>query len=328
MRNFKITGITAVMALLGSTAMAQESRTFDVSLPLGPQSHQAVGVHKFGEELERLSEGRLKIRPHYDNALGAEREVVEGIGLGLIDMGITSTGPMGGFTNEFLLFDLPYIFRDHEHAHAFLDSEHGETLAQRLEDAASVKILAWMENGFRYNTNSVRPIKTLEDMRGIKHRTQESSVQVDTWTALGANAAPMAWTEVFTALQQGVMESQENPIPTIYDVKFHEVQDYLNMTQHVYSPAPLMIGAQLFASLSPEDQAIMLEAAEIATPVQREASREMEERLVGELEKLGMEVTYPDLAPFREAVQPVIAKWKDTVGTELVDAAMNFQAAQ
>ncbi|GHG31444.1 TRAP transporter substrate-binding protein [Paracoccus aerius] len=316
------------MALLGSTAMAQESRTFDVSLPLGPQSHQAVGVHKFGEELERLSEGRLKIRPHYDNALGAEREVVEGIGLGLIDMGITSTGPMGGFTNEFLLFDLPYIFRDHEHAHAFLDSEHGETLAQRLEDAASVKILAWMENGFRYNTNSVRPIKTLEDMRGIKHRTQESSVQVDTWTALGANAAPMAWTEVFTALQQGVMESQENPIPTIYDVKFHEVQDYLNMTQHVYSPAPLMIGAQLFASLSPEDQAIMLEAAEIATPVQREASREMEERLVGELETLGMEVTYPDLAPFREAVQPVIAKWKDTVGTELVDAAMNFQAPQ
>ena len=153
-------------------------------------------------------------------------------------------------------------------------------------------------------------------------------MQVDTWTALGANAAPMAWTEVFTALQQGVMESQENPIPTIYDVKFHEVQDYLNMTQHVYSPAPLMVGAQLFASLSPEDQAIMLEAAEIATPVQREASREMEERLVGELEKLGMEVTYPDLAPFREAVQPVIAKWKDTVGTELVDAAMNFQAAQ
>lgn len=328
MRHFKIMGITTVMALLGSTALAQESRTFDVSLPLGRESHQAVGVHKFGEELERLSEGRLKIRPHYDNALGAEREVVEGIGLGLIDMGITSTGPMGGFTNEFLLFDLPYIFRDHAHAHGFLDSEHGDVLAQRLEEAAGVKIIGWMENGFRYETNSVRPINKLEDLKGIKHRTQESSVQVDTWTALGTNAAPMAWTEVFTALQQGVMESQENPIPTIYDVKFQEVQDYLAMTQHVYSPAPLMIGAQLFDSLSPEDQAIVLEAAEIATPVQREASREMEERLVGELENLGMEVTHPDLASFREAVQPVIDKWKDSVGTELVDAAMNFQAPQ
>jgi len=328
MRHFKTMGIASVIALLGSTALAQESRTFDVSLPLGAQSHQAVGVHKFGEELERLSEGRLKIRPHYDNALGAEREVVEGIGFGLIDMGITSTGPMGGFTNEFLLFDLPYIFRDHAHAHGFLDSEHGDVLAQRLEEAAGVKIIGWMENGFRYETNSVRPINQLEDLRGIKHRTQESSVQVDTWTALGTNAAPMAWTEVFTALQQGVMESQENPIPTIYDVKFNEVQDYLAMTQHVYSPAPLMIGAQLFDSLSPEDQAIVLEAAEIATPVQREASREMEERLVGELENLGMEVTHPDLAPFREAVQPVIDKWKDSVGTELVDAAMNFQAPQ
>lgn len=328
MRHFNIMGITTVMALLGSTALAQESRTFDVSLALGAQSHHAVGVHKFGEELERLSEGRLKIRPHYDNALGAEREVVEGIGLGLIDMGVTSTGPMGGFTNEFLLFDLPYIFRDHAHAHGFLDSEHGDALAQRLQDAAGVKIIGWMENGFRYETNSVRPINALEDLKGIKHRTQESSVQVDTWTALGTNAAPMAWTEVFTALQQGVMESQENPIPTIYDVKFNEVQDYLAMTQHVYSPAPLMIGAQLFDSLSPEDQAIVLEAARIATPVQRAASREMDERLVGELEALGMEVTRPDLAPFREAVQPVIEKWKDTVGTELVDAAANFQAAQ
>lgn len=328
MRHFNIMGITTVMALLGSTALAQESRTFDVSLALGAQSHHAVGVHKFGEELERLSEGRLKIRPHYDNALGAEREVVEGIGLGLIDMGVTSTGPMGGFTSEFLLFDLPYIFRDHAHAHGFLDSEHGDALAQRLQEAAGVKIIGWMENGFRYETNSVRPINALEDLKGIKHRTQESSVQVDTWTALGTNAAPMAWTEVFTALQQGVMESQENPIPTIYDVKFNEVQDYLAMTQHVYSPAPLMIGAQLFDSLSPEDQAIVLEAARIATPVQREASREMDERLVGELEALGMEVTRPDLAPFREAVQPVIDKWKDTVGTELVDAAANFQPAQ
>jgi TRAP-type transport system periplasmic protein len=328
MQKIKLAKMSAILGLLGTTAMAQETRTFEVSLPLGPESHQAVGVHKFGEELERLSDGRLTILPRYDNALGAEREVVEGMGLGLIDMGITSTGPMGGFANEFLLFDLPYIFRDHQHAYGFLDSEHGEALAQRLEEAAGVKILAWMENGFRHNTNSVRPINTPEDLNGIKHRTQESSVQVDTWTALGADAAPMAWTEVFTALQQGVMESQENPIPTIYDVKFYDVQDYLNMTQHVYSPAPLMMGAQVFNSLSAEDQAIVMEAAQLAKPVQRGASREMEERLVGELKDLGMEVTYPDLEPFREAVQPVVEKWKPEVGTDLVDAATNFQTAQ
>ncbi|RJE78615.1 DctP family TRAP transporter solute-binding subunit [Paracoccus sp. JM45] len=328
MKKFTLTGMTLLAGFLGSAAAAQDSRIFDVSLPLGAESHQAVGVLKFGEELERLSEGRLKIRPQYDNALGGEREVVEGMGLGLIDMGITSTGPMGGFAEPFLLFDLPYIFQTPQQAYAFLDSEHGDALARTLHDAAGVKILAWMENGFRYETNSVRPITVLADLKGIKHRTQESSVQVDTWTALGTNAAPMAWTEVYTALQQGVMESQENPIPTIYDVKFYDVQKYLAMTQHVYSPAPLMIGAQLFESLSPDDQAIMIEAAEIATPVQRAASKEMGERLVGELETLGMQVTRPDLAPFRAAVQPVIDKWKDTVGADLVDAAMNTQPQQ
>lgn len=325
MRELKIIGMSVLAGLLGSAALAQETRTFDVSLPLGAESHQAVGVLRFGEELERLSEGRLTIRPHYDNALGAEREVVEGIGFGLIDMGITSTGPMGGFAEEFLLFDLPYIFRDPAHAYGFLDSEHGEALATALQDAAGVKIIGWMENGFRYETNSVRPINSIEDLQGLKHRTQESSVQVDTWSALGTNAAPMAWTEVYTALQQGVMESQENPIPTIYDVGFYEIQDYLAMTQHVYSPAPLMIGAQLFDSLSPEDQALVLEAAAIATPVQREASQAMEKELMGTLEELGMEITNPDLAPFREAVQPVIDKWKDSVGTDLVDAAIAFQ---
>ncbi|WP_277018230.1 TRAP transporter substrate-binding protein [Paracoccus hibiscisoli] len=311
----------ALLAATAGAAGAQDSRSFEVSLPLGPESHQAVGVLKFGEELERLSEGRLTIRPQYDNALGAEREVVEGMGLGLIDMGITSTGPMGGFVNDFLLFDLPYIFTTPEAAYGFLDGEHGAAMAAKLEADAGVKILGWMENGFRHNTNNVRPLNSPDDLAGIRHRTQESRVQVDTWTALGANASPMAWTEVFTALQQGVIDSQENPVPTIYDVKFYDVQRYLNLTQHVYSPAPLMMGAQLFSSLSEADQAIVLEAAAIATPVQREASQRMEQELIDELEGLGMTVTRPDLEPFRERVQPVIDQWKDTVGVELVEAA-------
>lgn len=312
---------TLVLAPL-SGAMA---RAFDVSLPLGPDSQQGLGIIKFGEELERLSDGRLSIRPHYNNALGGEREVVEGIGLGLIDAGITSTGPMGGFVDEFLLFDLPYIFVDHDHAYGFLDSEHGEHLAQLLEDQVGVKILAWMENGFRHNTNSVRALNHPDDLRGINHRTQESRVQVDTWQALGANASPMAWTEVFTALQQGVMDSQENPLPTIWDVNFQEVQSYLNLTRHVYSPAPLMMGRDLFESLPEEDQAIVLEAAATALSYQREVSQRMEAELVERFEEVGMTVTEPDLEPFRERVQGVIENWTPTIGEDLVDAAVNFQ---
>lgn len=325
-QTFAPTVLVGAIALAASaTAYAAPEQVIDVSLPLGPDSQQGIGVLKFGEELERLSEGRLTIEPHYDNALGAEREVVEGMGFNIIDAGISSTGPMGGFVDQFLLFDLPYIFENHDHAYAFLDSEYGEQLAQLAEEQMNIKILAWMENGFRHNTNSVRALEHPSDLEGINHRTQESRVQVDTWEALGANATPMAWTEVYTALQQGVMDSQENPLPTIYDVNFYEVQDYLNITQHVYSPAPLMMSLDLFNSFSEEDQAIILEAAQIALPIQREASQQLEQRYLEQLGELGMTVTQPDLDPFREAVKPVIEKWAPTVSQELVDAAINLE---
>ncbi|WP_447556129.1 DctP family TRAP transporter solute-binding subunit [Vreelandella sp. EE22] len=323
--SFRTATLAGSIVLSASMSVnAQTERVIDVSLPLGPESQQGIGVLKFGEELERLSQGRLTIEPHYNNALGAEREVVEGMGFGIIDAGITSTGPMGGFADPFMLFDLPYIFENHEHAYAFLDSEYGEELAQVAEDQMNVKFLAWMENGFRHNTNSVREINHPDDLQGINHRTQESRVQVDTWEALGANATPMAWTEVYTALQQNVMHSQENPLATIYDVNFYEVQDYLNLTQHVYSPAPLMMGLDLFNSFSEEDQSIILEAAQTALPVQRETSQELEKRYQLQLGELGMTVTEPELGPFREAVRPVLEQWSSVVGEDLVDAAINF----
>lgn len=297
---------------------------FDVSLPLGEGSHQDVGVQKFGEELERLTDGRLSIKPHFNNALGGEREAVEGMSINSIDMAISSTGPLGGFVQEFFMFDLPYLFNDVQHAYAVLDSEIGDELAEKLAAEANVVILSWMENGFRHNTNNVRPLEHPSDLKGIKHRTQESEVQVDTWTALGANATPMAWPEVYTALQQGVMDSQENPLPTIYDVKFYEVQKYVNLTQHVYSPAPLMMSKQLFDSLSPEDQAAVLEAAELAKPVQREASQQQEQEMKEKLVELGMTLTEPDLEPFREAVESVYEKWAPQIGEEMINKARDF----
>ncbi len=299
--------------------------TFDVSLPLGEGSHQHVGVKKFGEELERLTDGRIKIKEHFNNSLGGEREAVEGMSINSIDMAISSTGPLGGFVQEFFMFDLPYLFDSPEHAYAVLDSEIGQELANKLAEQANVVIVGWMENGFRHNTNSVRPLNSPEDLKGIKHRTQESEVQVDTWTALGANATPMAWPEVYTALQQGVMDSQENPLPTIYDVNFHEVQKYLNLTQHVYSPAPLMISKQLFDSLSPEDQEAVMEAGKIATPVQREASQQQEEQYKKELVELGMTLTEPDLEPFKKAVEPVYEKWASQIGEEMIEKVRNFE---
>jgi tripartite ATP-independent transporter DctP family solute receptor len=298
--------------------------TLDLSLALGEGSHHHVGAEAFGDKLEELTDGRIKVEYAFNNALGGEREVVEGMSINSIDMGITSTGPIGGFVDDYFLFDMPYLFENHEHAHAVLDSEIGEELATSLEETANVKVLAWMENGFRHETNSVRPINTPEDLQGIDHRTQESEVQVDTWEALGANATPMAWPEVYTALQQGVVDSQENPLPTIYDVAFYEVQDHLAMTQHVYSPAPLMMSNALFESMSEADQQAIEEAAAHALPIQREASMKQEEEMKKKLVEKGMELTEPDLEPFRTAVQPVYDKWADEIGAERIEQIRNF----
>lgn len=299
--------------------------TLDLSLALGEGSHHHMGAQAFGDKLEELTDGRIKVEYAFNNALGGEREVVEGMSINSIDMGIASTGPIGGFVKDYFLFDMPYLFENHDHAHAVLDGEIGDDLAQKLEDTANVKVLAWMENGFRHETNSVRPINSPEDLKGIDHRTQESEVQVDTWEALGANATPMAWPEVYTALQQGVVDSQENPLPTIYDVAFYEVQDYLAMTQHVYSPAPLMMSNALYESMSDADKQAIDEAAAHALPIQRKASIDQEEEMKQKLVDEGMELTEPDLEPFRKAVEPVYEKWAPEVGEEVIEEIRNFE---
>lgn len=298
---------------------------FDASLPLGEGSHHDEGLEKFKEELEELTDGRLSIRLHYNNELGGEREVVEGMGINTIDMGLASTGSIGSFVKEVLMFDLPYLFDDTDHAYAVLDSEIGDELAKKIEDEANVKVLSWMENGFRYETNDVRPILSPDDLKGIKHRTQESEVQVDTWRALGADATPMAWPEVYTALQQGVIDSQENPLPTILDVRFYEVQKHLSLTEHVYSPLPFMMSKDLFDSLSVEDQEAILEAAKIATPFQRESSARLEKVALEELAEHGMEVSEPDLDLFRAKVEPVYEKWAPKIDEELIEKVRNFK---
>jgi tripartite ATP-independent transporter DctP family solute receptor len=299
------------------------SREINISLPLGPDSHHAAGIKKFGEELSKLTNGRLTVKLHYNNSLGGEREVIEGMKINTIDAGIVSTGPLGGFVKEAQIFDLPYLIENEKHAYAVLDGEVGEYLAQKIEEEANIKVLGWMENGFRHNTNSVRPLNTVDDLKGIKHRTQESEVQVDTWKALGADATPMAWTEVYTALQQGVIDSQENPLPTIYDVRFYEVQKYLNLTQHVYSPAPLMMSKELFDSFSSEDQQAILKAANIATKYQRQVSMELQEKMIEALREKGMVVTKPNLSSFKEKVKPVYDKWAPQIGIDLIEKVRN-----
>lgn len=318
---------TTALALTACTAPPEPGTgedhvgTIDLSLALGEGSHHHVGAEAFAEELSELTGGRIQVEFYYNNALGGEREVVEGMSIGSIDAGIASTGPMGGFVEEYYLFDLPYLFDDHEHAWAALDGGVGDDLGSLLHETADVHVLAWMENGFRHMTNGVGPVHTPADLDGMVHRTQESNVQIDTWSQFGANATPLAWPEVYTALQQGVMDSQENPLPTIADVRFHEVQDHLVLTQHTYSPAPLMLSGDLWRELSGDDREAVTRAAERALPVQREASVEQADDAVAALAGEGMQVTRPDLEAFRAETGPVYDTWAPRLGEDLVEGA-------
>lgn len=293
------------------------------SLALGPDSHHHRGGVAFADRLAELTEGRLDVAFHYNNALGGEREVVEGMSVNAIQMGIASTGPITGFVPSYVLFDMPYIFEDPEHAYRVLDGEVGDELAEELVDTTGVKILGWAENGFRYLTNSSRPVIEPEDLTGIRHRTQESSAQLATWRAFGANAMPMAWPEVYTGLQQGVIDSQENPVATIVDMRFDQVQDYLSLTQHVYSPAPIMISQRYLESFAEADQEAIQEAASYATDRQREFSLEMEQEGLKILEERGMQIDDIDRGAFEEAAQPVIEEWQESVPRNLIQRVLD-----
>lgn len=319
--------VTAVALVLTACGEAPEPAggdfegTLDISLALGEGSHHHAGAVAFADELSELTDNRIEVEYYYNNALGGEREVVEGMSVGSIDLGIASTGPMGGFVDEFFMFDLPYLFDDHDHAWTALDGDVGDELADKLYEQSDVRILAWMENGFRHTTNSVHALESPDDVVDLDHRTQESHVQIETWSALGANATPLAWPEVYTALQQGVMDSQENPLPTIVDSGFYEVQDHVALTEHTYSPAPLMISGQLWDQMSDADRQALEQAAAHALPVQREASVEQEEEAKLTLVDEGMELTEPDLGPFRAAVEPVYEEWEPRLGEDLIERA-------
>lgn len=325
-------GVTTVVSMLACLLLSacatlvdkgdDYSGTINFSLALGPGSHHHIGGQAFAEKLGELTDGRIKVKFYFNNALGGEREVIEGMSINSVKMGMASTGPMGGFVPSFMLFDMPYLFEDLDHVYNVLDGEIGQELANEFLEVTNVRILSWTENGFRYETNSQRPIHTPADLKGIKHRTQESRAQLQTWRALGTDAIPMAWPEVYTGLQQGVIDSQENPIATILDVGFYEVQKYIAMTKHVYSPAPIMISEAYFETFSEKDQEAILEAGEYATGIQRAASAEQEKKALQELIDHGMEKTEIDRPAFVEATKTVLEDWKDEIPRNLIERVM------
>ncbi|MEL7624507.1 MAG: TRAP transporter substrate-binding protein [Clostridiales bacterium] len=282
-----------------------------------------AGALHFAELIEEKSGGMLQAEVFPSALLGNDRELAEGLQLGTVDMAVTATAPVSGFSPTLQVFDLPFLFNDAEHAYKVLDGELGDQILDEFHEASGIVGLAFWENGFRHFTNGKRPIKTADDTKGLKIRVQEISSHIDYWKNIGCSPTPMAWTEVYTALQQGTVDGQENPVQTIYTQKIYEVQKYISLTYHCYAPAIIMISQNAYDKLSPEHQVIVKEAAREAAAFERNFIYELESGAIDEMSALGVDIVKPediDIESFRAAAAPIHQKYGDLLGvTELLE---------
>lgn len=313
-----ITGVTS--AALAMTALnAQAAQTINLGHTLSDSSHYSVGADAFKETLERLSDGEFKVAEHPSGALGGERAMIEGLQIGTVDVVITSTGPLGNFVPETYVLDLPFLFQGYDQARCVLDGDVGQELLDKMGNHGLVG-LAWSENGFRHMTNSKRPVTSPADAEGLKVRTMENKVHMEAFEQMGVHPTPMAFPEVFTALQQGTVDGQENPITVIVATKFWEVQDHLSLTGHVYSPAAVLGSPILLDGLSEEQRGWFEQAAQASAEATREEVSRLEREGVELLRENGMTVeTDIDKGPFQDAVMPAYQIYTDQYGSEMLD---------
>lgn len=317
-----IVGLTICCLVLGLQTAKAATRKFKLAHAVSTTAPYHLGAEKFVETLTELAGDRFEIQIFPNKQLGSERSLVEQLQIGTIDLVVTSTGPLGGFVPEMLVVDLPFLFRDTQHVDHVFEGPIGKNLLASLQKAG-IQGLAFWENGFRNLTNNRRPVLQPEDCRGLIIRTMENEVHLESFRFLGANPTPMAWGEALTALKQGTIDGQENPINIIYTHGIYDFQEYLAMTAHFYSPALLLMNLKKFENLSPSDQKIFLEAARVAGRYEKEFIRQNEAETLKKLEALGMRVTRPDRSLFRKAMAPVYEKYQSRFGEALIQEILD-----
>lgn len=285
-----------------------------------PESHfEYKAMVKFKEHIEQNTDGAIKVEVYPSNQIGVDKEVLEAIKLGSAQMNLPSPAVLGNFIKDFNILSLPFIFPTQEVADKVTEGEWGKELLAKL-DAAGYVGLGFGDFGFRHITNNVRPIEKIEDFNGLKIRTMQNPAHLDVFRALGANPTPMGFNEVFSSLQQGVIDGQENPLKNIYSNKLHEVQKYLTLDGHVYSWVVFVVGKDFYNGLTPEQQTTVQEAADIAIKHMREAVQEEDAESLKAIKEAGVQVN--EITPevkqqMKEKVQPVVEKYANDINAEL-----------
>ncbi|BDG36235.1 TRAP transporter substrate-binding protein [Geobacillus sp. 44B] len=298
-----------------------QERIIKAGIGLNEDHPEGQGLLKFKEIVEKKSGGKLKVQTYFSATLGDDLKMTEALQSGTQEITIPSTSPLVGIVKEFGIFDFPFLFNTAEEADAILDGPIGKKLLEKLPEHRLIGLAYW-ENGFRNVTNSKHPINTIDDFKGLKLRTMQNQVHIDAFKKLGANPTPMAFSEVFTALESKTVDGQENPLATIKSNKYYEVQDYLSLTKHVYTPFVFLVSKKFWDSLSPEEQKILQDAAVEAGKYQRELSRQEDKKALEELKKTGIkinEVSDGERKKMEEAIKPVIDKYAKEFGEDLVN---------
>jgi len=308
--------------MLLSLALATPAFAANVVLKLGhiaePTNPYAMGADHFAKLVKQKSKGEIEIKVFPSSQLGAQKELIEGLIYGTVDMTLTGTAELGTFQKEMALFDMPFLFKDRAHAYRALDTV-GMELGKPLE-RRGIKLLGYMENGIRHLTNNRRPVKSPADMKGLKIRVMNNKVYVEMMKALGASPTPMAFSELYSAMQQGTVDGQENPSAHIFTKRFYEVQKYASLTGHAYAPEPVLISMKSWNKLNGKQKAIIQSAATEAIAWQRKLSESKDTEFWNKIKKTGkIQVITVDRQPFINATLPVYKKMARTVGQKNID---------
>ncbi|MEY9586937.1 TRAP transporter substrate-binding protein [Sinorhizobium fredii] len=317
-----ITGLMlATVAPLSASAEINE-QTIRFASAGAEGSPLVIGQRKFAEIVKEKSGGKIDVKVFPAGMLGGDLQSVTALQGGLLQMSVMNAGLMASLAPDFAVLDLPFLFESTKEADAVMDGEVGKTFAKQLDDKNLV-VLAYWELGFRNLTNSRRPVEKVDDIEGLKIRVVQSPIYLEMFQALGANAVPMPFPEVYTALETGTVDGQENPAPSILTAKLNEVQKYITLTRHTYNPMVLLFSKPLWEKLDQEEKNLLQAAATEAATFQRQLSRDADQKAVDALAASGMTVTKlppEEIARFREKTKPVADKFAASANPELVKA--------
>jgi TRAP-type transport system periplasmic protein len=327
MNNVKLKTLAASMlgALLvagttGAMAADIKDRTIKYAVIYDIKHPHGLGAQKFADLVAQRSGNKIKVKVYPNATLGGEVAIISAMQGGTVEMAAMATSQLVGVIKDFAALDLPFLFNNEMEVDRVVDGPVGKMFLDKMPEKRLIG-LSWFEHGFRNLTNSRRPVTKLEEIQGLKIRVEQNAVAVDTWNALGTNAVPMPFPELYTALEQKVVDGQENPYSTVDSSKFYEVQKYLSVTKHKYTPLVVTVSKKFWDQLSADEKKLIQDAATEAAVYQRKANRDLNEQYLQSLKKTGMqvnEIPAAELARMRAKVQPVVDKYSKQIGGTLV----------